>query len=122
VELIKNMDEQIDGDSDIIPARINKDQTLGRSSAASIEQFEQLRRHVRSLISKLGGEILGGSISITPYKKNKATPCAYCSYMSICQFDTRLKGNQYRNLQDKKDHEVWELLNTNTSEQGGDKA
>ena len=119
VELIKNMDEQIDGDSDIIPARINKDQTLGRSSAASLEQFQQLRRHVKSLLSKLGEEILEGNIGITPYKKNKATPCSYCNYMSICQFDTRLKGNQYRNLQDKKDNEIWELLGGST-EQGGE--
>lgn len=121
VELIKNMDEQIDGDSDIIPARINKDQTLGRSSAASIEQFEQLRRHVKSMLTRLGEEITEGSISITPYKKNKATPCGFCNYMSICQFDTRLKGNKYRNLQDKKDGEVWELLGSSPTEQGGDK-
>jgi ATP-dependent helicase/nuclease subunit B len=120
VELIKNMDEQIDGDSDIIPARINKDQTLGRSSAASIEQFEQLRRHVKSTLTKLGEEIIDGSIGITPYKKNKAIPCSYCNYMSICQFDTRLKGNKYKNLQDKKDSEVWEMLGSKT-DQGGDK-
>jgi ATP-dependent helicase/nuclease subunit B len=119
VELIKNMDEQIDGDSDIIPARINKDQTLGRSSAASLEQFQQLRRHVKSLLTKLGEEILEGNICIAPYKKNKATPCGYCSYMSICQFDTRLKGNQYRTLQDKKDNEVWELL-SGGKERGGE--
>ena len=120
VELIKNMDELIDGDSDIIPARINKDQTLGRSSAASLEQFEQLRRHVKSILTKLGEEIIDGSISITPYKKNKAIPCSYCNYMSICQFDTRLKGNKYRSLQDKKDNEVWEMLGADSG-QGGDK-
>jgi ATP-dependent helicase/nuclease subunit B len=121
VELIKNMDEQIDGDSDIIPARINKDQTLGRSSAASIEQFEQLRRHVKSLLTKLGEEIIDGSISISPYKKNKATPCSYCNYMSICQFDTRLKENKFRNIQDKKDNEVWDMLGASNTVQGGDK-
>jgi ATP-dependent helicase/nuclease subunit B len=121
VELVKNMDDQIDGDSDIIPARINKDQTLGRSSAASIEQFEQLRRHVKSLLTKLGEEIIDGSIGITPYKKNKAIPCSYCNYMSVCQFDTRLKENKYRNLQDKKDSEVWEVLDASNTKQGGDK-
>jgi ATP-dependent helicase/nuclease subunit B len=121
VELVKNMDDQIDGDSDIIPARINKDQTLGRSSAASIEQFEQLRRHVKSLLTKLGEEIIDGSIGITPYKKNKAIPCSYCNYMSVCQFDTRLKENKYRSLQDKKDSEVWEVLDASNTKQGGDK-
>ncbi|MGB7606235.1 MAG: helicase-exonuclease AddAB subunit AddB [Lutisporaceae bacterium] len=120
VELIKNMDEYIDGDSDIIPARINKDQTLGRSSAASIEQFGMLRRHVRALLTNLGEEIINGSIAISPYKKKKATPCSYCSYMSICQFDTRLQGNKYRNLQDKKDNEVWDMLSSSTTKKGGD--
>ena len=129
VELIKNMDDQIDGYSDIIPVNINKkEQTIGaKSSAASIEQFEQLRRHVKSLLTKLGEEIIDGSISISPYKKNKAIPCSYCNYMSICQFDTRLKENKYRNLQDKKDNEVWEVLGSGSSScssntnQGGDK-
>lgn len=120
VELVKNMDEQIDGDSDIIPARINKDQTLGRSSAASKEQFEMLRRHVRALLTNLGEEIVNGSIAISPYKKKKATPCSYCSYMSICQFDTRLQGNSYRSLQDKKDNEVWDLLSSGNTNKGGD--
>ncbi|MDF2519998.1 MAG: ATP-dependent nuclease subunit [Clostridia bacterium] len=120
VELVKSMDENIDGDSDIIPARINKDQTLGRSSAASIEQFAMLRRHVKSLLAGLGEEIINGSIAISPYKKKKATPCSYCSYMSICQFDTRLNGNKYRNLQDKKDSEVWEMLSLSKTGKGGD--
>jgi ATP-dependent helicase/nuclease subunit B len=119
VELIKSMDEQIDGDSDIIPARINKDQTLGRSSAASIEQFGMLRRHVRTLLAGLGEEIINGSIAISPYKKKKMTPCGYCSYTSVCQFDTRLRGNKYRSLQDKKDGEIWELLGSGTGK-GGD--
>ncbi len=116
------MDEQIDGYSDILPVSINKkEQTVGaKSSAASIEQFEQLRRHVKSLLTKLGEEIIDGSISISPYKKNKATPCSYCNYMSICQFDTRLKENKFRNIQDKKDNEVWEMLGSD-KEQGGDK-
>lgn len=122
VELIKNMDEHIDGDSDIIPARINKkDNTIGsRSSAASIEQFGMLRRHVRTLLADLGEEIVNGSIAINPYKKKKMTPCSYCSYMSICQFDTRLHGNKYRNLQDKKDNEIWELLGSSNTGKGGD--
>jgi ATP-dependent helicase/DNAse subunit B len=41
--------------------------------------------------------------------------------MSVCQFDTRLKENKYRNLQDKKDNEVWEVLGADHAKQGGDK-
>lgn len=123
VELIKNMDELIDGHSEIIPASINKkDQTLGaRSSAASLEQFRLLRRHIRSLLGKLGDEMLKGNIDISPYKKKKNTPCSFCSYLSICQFDTRVEGNKYRNLPEKKDSEVWETLAGDTNKEEGEK-
>lgn len=123
VELIKNMDEQIDGYSDILPVSLNKkEQTIGaRSSAASMEQFGLLRRHIRSLLSKLGEEMISGNIDISPYKKKKNTPCSFCSYMSICQFDTRVQGSKYRNLPEKKDQEVWELLSGKVAEQGGER-
>jgi ATP-dependent helicase/nuclease subunit B len=48
------------------------------------------------------------------------TACAYCGYLSICQFDTSLEGNSYRNLHDKKDEEVWELLGSKAARIGGD--
>ncbi|MDD4504144.1 MAG: PD-(D/E)XK nuclease family protein, partial [Clostridiaceae bacterium] len=119
VKLIKEMDTGIDGDSLIIPARVNKGGDLGRSSAATAEQFDILKRHVRKLLNSLGEEMLKGNISISPYRRKRMTACAYCGYASICQFDTRLSGNNYRNLQDKKEDEVWELMRGKTVE-GGD--
>lgn len=118
VKLIKEMDTGIDGDSLIIPARINKGGELGRSSAATAEQFETIKRHVKRLLYKLGEEMLKGDISISPYRRKKMTACAYCGYMSICQFDTRLSGNSYRNLYDRKDDEVWSLMGGNNEEGG----
>lgn len=110
VKLIKEMDTGIDGDSLIIPARINKGDVLGRSSAATAEQFEIIKGHVRRLLRRLGEEILKGNISISPYRRKGITACTYCGYMSICQFDTRISGYGYRNLQDRKDEEVWKLM------------
>jgi ATP-dependent helicase/nuclease subunit B len=118
VKLIKEMDTGIDGDSLIIPARINKGGELGRSSAATAEQFGIIKRHVKRLLYKLGEEMLKGDISISPYRRKKMTACAYCGYMSICQFDTRLSGNSYRNLYDRKDDEVWSLMGGNNGEGG----
>jgi ATP-dependent helicase/nuclease subunit B len=119
VKLIKEMDTSIDGDSLIIPARVNKGGDLGRSSAATAEQFEILKGHVRKLLYSLGEEMLKGNISISPYRRKKMTACAYCGYSSICQFDTKLSRNNFRNLQDKKEAEIWELMGGNTIE-GGD--
>lgn len=119
VRLIKEMDNQISGDSLIIPARLNKDGNLGRASAASVEQFELIGKHARRLIASLGEEIMRGNISVSPYKNKKNTPCAYCSYSSICQFDPSLKSNTYRVLKDKKDEEVWEQIALSLTEGGG---
>ncbi len=117
VKIIREMDRQISGDSDIIPARINKDESLGRSTSATLEQFESLRAHVKRLLGKIGQEMLKGNISISPYKNKKATPCVYCSYQAICQFDSSMKNNKYRILTDKKDHEVWEMVGGIADEQ-----
>jgi ATP-dependent helicase/nuclease subunit B len=112
VKLVRDMDRNIDGDSLIIPARINKDNVLSRSrsSAATGEQFQLLRRYVRKLLSQTAEEMLKGNVAIRPYKKNKFISCKYCSYSSICQFDSRLEDNNYRILKDVKDDEVWKLL------------
>ncbi|HWR60961.1 MAG TPA: helicase-exonuclease AddAB subunit AddB [Clostridia bacterium] len=119
VRLIKEMDTGMDGDSLIIPARINKDGGLGRSSAASAGQFEIMKKHVKKLLYRLGEEMLRGDISISPYRRKGMTACTYCGYLSICQFDTRLAGNRYRNLYDRKDDEVWALMG-GKPEEGGD--
>jgi ATP-dependent helicase/nuclease subunit B len=119
VKLLKEMDSQIDGSSMIIPARINKDGVLGRSSAATIGQFEVLRKYVKRLLVSIGEEMFNGDIAIRPFKNKRIIPCQYCSYSSICQFDHLLKDNKYKIINDKSDEEVWALLE-DTSKKNGD--
>ncbi len=119
VKLIKEMDTDIDGDSLIIPARVNKGGDLGRSSAATAEQFDMLKRHTRELMKNLGQEMLKGNIAISPYRKKSVSACTYCRYKCVCQFDMKLAGNKYRNLQDMKEEEIWRLIGEKT-EEGGD--
>ncbi len=111
VKLIREMDRELEGDSLIIPARINKGEVLGStSSVATDKQFKILQQHVKKLLMKLGEEMLQGNVSISPYKQKKFTSCTYCNYSAICQFDPRLKDNNYRNLQELKDDEVWNRM------------
>ena len=110
VKLIKDMDKNISGDSLIIPARIKKDGTLGKSSAATQEQFRELCGHVRDLLGAIGKNILDGNVAVSPYKTPKMTACKYCSYSSVCQFDTAMRDNRYRYLADLDDSEVWRLI------------
>ncbi len=116
VKLIREMDKTIDGSSLIIPARINKGDVLGRSSAASLEQFHLLKKYVKKLLTGIGEEIMRGNVAIQPYKKKKETSCRYCSYGAVCQVDPIMPDNHYKLLADHKDETVWELL----SSEGGD--
>ncbi|MDF2986290.1 MAG: helicase-exonuclease AddAB, AddB subunit [Eubacterium sp.] len=110
VQLIRHMDNTIDGSSLIIPARINKGDTLGRSSVATLEQFTVLRNYVKKLLKDLSSEIMKGNVPIKPYKKKKLTSCQYCSYSSICQFDLTQKENSYNLLHDRENEDVWKLM------------
>ncbi len=110
VRLVREMDRQIDGESLIIPARVNKDGSLGRSSSATKEQFGLLRDHVRRTLASIGSGIMNGNITISPYKKRTITACTYCSYRALCQFDTSMRDNRYRIVADRKEDELWQLM------------
>lgn len=109
-EVIKEMDKEMEGNSVIIPARINKDGSLGKSSAIDKEQFKLLTGHVRNIIMKNCEKMIDGDIRINPYKKKEETPCEYCVYSSVCRFDMNFEDNSYRYIEDKEDEEVWNLI------------
>ena len=112
VKLIKEMDKDISGASLIIPATVNKGDVLGKNtSGATLDQFQILRKYVRKLLKDLCTEIMKGNVNIKPYKKKNSTSCKYCSFLSVCQFDTTMKENAYRLLYDKDNEEVWKLMN-----------
>lgn len=117
-EIIKAMDKDINGYSDILPVRMNKDNSLSKSSSvATNEEFNLLRKYVKETIVNLCEEMLEGNIGIKPYKKkDSSTPCRFCEYSPICQFDTTVDGNGYRFINDKSDDEVWELIKKSVEE------
>lgn len=109
--IIKEMDREISGRSDIIPAALKNDGSfMSASQIATIEQFDILRKYVRKAISSTCEKILGGDIEISPYKKGQTSSCTYCSYSSVCQFDTSLSGSHFRILIDKKNDEIFTLM------------
>lgn len=117
-EIIKEMDREMEGNSLIIPARINKDGSLGKSQAASRHQFELLRSHVKNVIAKNCESMLSGDISIKPCKNKDSVPCDFCMYSSICAFDPAIDDNGYRYIYDKSDEEVWRLISKEYDEEG----
>jgi ATP-dependent helicase/nuclease subunit B len=111
-DIIREMDNEIEKSSDIIPATIKKDGTLSKSqsSVATLEQFQLLRKYVRDTIANLCEEILEGNISLSPCKNRVKDSCKYCIYSAICQFDTSMKGNKYRVIKDKTEDEIWKEI------------
>ena len=55
--------------------------------------------YVNQTIEQLGKEILAGKIDINPYELKGNTACTWCAYRSICGFDERLRGCNYRKLE-----------------------
>ncbi|MBI6874141.1 helicase-exonuclease AddAB subunit AddB [Clostridium aciditolerans] len=112
LEVIKEMDSEIEKSSDIIPVTIKKDGEISKSqsSVATLEQFQLLRKYVKDTIAELCEHILEGNIDINPCKKKNKNSCEYCIYPAICQFDTTIKDNKYRILEDKSNEEVWQAI------------
>ena len=98
-KIIHKMDTTLEtGNSNIIPAYLTKDgEVSNKSSTINQKQFENLQKYTEKIIKQISNEILEGNIAITPYYhlQNKKTPCQYCSYKSICQFNQVTK-NTYR--------------------------
>ncbi|ERI94809.1 ATP-dependent nuclease subunit B [Clostridiales bacterium oral taxon 876 str. F0540] len=118
IKVIREMDKELEnGYSLIIPAQLLKGGEIGeKTSGATLEQFETLRKYVRKIVVDLCEEMLNGNISIKPYKKKKNTPCEYCNFASICQFDASISDNKYKIINEKSNDEVWELMRKEVDE------
>lgn len=113
VKVVKMMDKSLEkGYSNMIPVYLDKDENISEksSSVATKEQFEILQKYIIKTIKNISKEILSGKIDIVPYYKNKKTPCEYCEYKSICQFDKNKFGNEYNYVPDFSKEEIWEKL------------
>lgn len=111
-EAIRLMDTTLqEGRSNIINAGLKKDGSLRSDSAAvGEEEFHLLTQHVRRTFQEAGEQITDGRVSIEPYKLKDKTPCTYCSFKSVCQFDESLEENEYRTLKAEKDHTILDWL------------
>lgn len=104
----KNMDENNKSSSEFLPIKINTDGSIAKSNnVATYEQFENLSKYINKTLKKILNEMTSGNISINPYWKAKKTPCEYCKYRTICNFDLNLPGSKYRYLSNLSADEVY---------------
>lgn len=111
-EAIRLMDQSLEtGYSEVIPVALKKDGGFySNSSVASGKDFDHIRGFVRTKIQDIGTAITDGVIDIEPYKMKNHTPCAFCSYKSICQFDRSFQENKYNILIPEKNEDILEKI------------
>ncbi|WP_274651926.1 helicase-exonuclease AddAB subunit AddB [Paenibacillus humicola] len=111
-ETARRMDLALDtGISELIPVRIKKDGGFASgSSVVTDEQWSTLRGSVRRTLRRIGERIADGDVSIAPYRLGNRTPCQFCAYKPVCQFDPMMAGNDYTKLRRPAKDEIWELL------------
>ncbi|HEU5140828.1 MAG TPA: helicase-exonuclease AddAB subunit AddB [Bacillales bacterium] len=104
-ETVRLMDGTLEnGHSNIVPAGLKKNgEFYSNSSVAAPEQFSDIRKYVRRVIQNIGTDLTDGMIDIAPYRLKDRTPCTFCSYRPVCQFDPSMETNDYRWLRKEKD-------------------
>ena len=99
VDIVKKMDKTLEkGNSNIVPAYIDKDGNLAnKASTITRQQFENLQKYTNKIVKQIANNILSGNINVKPYYKIKQgkTPCEYCKYKSICNFNTGICKKEY---------------------------
>ncbi len=106
-ELVYRMDKNLSS----IPAAFNKDGSFRKSSSvANREQFDVLERYVKAKIEKLRSSIMEGDARVEPYELGKKNACVYCPYNSVCGFDRKLPGYDFRRLKTFPDKELWDAF------------
>ncbi len=119
LEVISLMDREIEKASDIIPVAV-KDGLVDevKSSVANRKRFGHLCGFVRKSLKQAGRNILNGDTAADPYKQGNRTACDYCPYHSVCGFDRRLPGYEYRRLKERTPQEIWEEIEKEDEEEG----
>ncbi len=113
VKVAKMHDKNLDsGSSKLVPAYIDKSGNLSqnKSSIATKEEFTKLQNYINKTIKEIAKEIYNGNIEQKPYYKNKKTPCQYCTYKVMCNFNSGICENNYRYIDKLTKDEVLEKI------------
>jgi len=114
-EVIRLLDSAIDGYSEFLKIALKKDETFYSASLPYVktpEEFSLLLHHVEKKLVETACNIMAGDIDISPYALDKRTPCGFCQYSAICQFDNLLPENEYRRLAKPEDKVIIETIAT----------
>ena len=71
-----------------------------------------MQKYTAKIIKEISEEILSGDISLKPCynTKTKKTPCNYCEYKPICQFNVGQNGNNYNYIAKMEKDEILDKI------------
>lgn len=94
------MDTELSGNSSVIPVGLKADGSLkATSKVASTDEFGLMGNYAKNQMIQAGKQIFAGEASVRPYRLEDKTGCDYCPYHTVCGFDVRLPGFEYRKLE-----------------------
>lgn len=99
-DIYRAMDTDFAGSSAVIPVALKADGSLkATSKTVGTSGFGVMSDYVKQIIVNTGRQILAGEAGIRPYQLDNGTGCDYCPYHTICGFDPRIPGYEYRVLE-----------------------
>lgn len=99
-EVYGAMDTEFSGNSSVIPVGLKTDGSLkATSKVASTYEFGVMSDYAKEKIMQAGKQIFAGEASVRPYRLAEKTGCDYCPYHTVCGFDPRIPGYEYRQLE-----------------------
>ncbi len=111
-EVLSLIDENITetGSSEVIKVSRLKNGTIKVPKGTSTKGFEALGEFITTKATKLGQDIINGNVDIRPFKSGQKTPCDYCEFASICRFDMKMSGYEYRDIIKQKSEDIWKEI------------
>jgi ATP-dependent helicase/nuclease subunit B len=111
VALVRAMDRDLQGNSDILPLGIkNNGEFSAASSVLEAEEFDILFDYLQDLLKEIGTQMVNGQIRIEPVKTDKWKACDRCIYHAICQFDKMFDANRYKNILSARDVDILDKI------------
>lgn len=101
VGMLENIDNKIytygSSKGPYVPVRVGKS-GINKSDLRYVKtagEFDVMCRYTETVMANIGTSISKGEFPIAPYQLNKAIPCSYCDYKSVCRFDNQRNRYHY---------------------------
>lgn len=113
LEVARAIDNTLEPKAEFLKLAIKKDGDFYSNCQAYVktaDEFTLLLDHVEKVLVKTAQNIMTGDISISPYVIDRQSPCSFCRYLPVCQFDRLLPENDYRKLPHYDDATMMKVL------------